>query len=245
TVVGRVVRVRGDSVDLASSVGPIGMSLVNVRSARAVDPEDFREGEYWFPNPNRTRLLFAPTARMLKQGTGYFADHMLFFPAFAAGVTDRVTIGAGMSTIPGVALEDQLFYLTPKVGLVSRKNVDVAVGALLMRPGSEDESLGIAYGVTTLGGPHGGLTAGLGFGYVGARFSDKPVVMLGGDVRLSPRFGLVSENYVVPGAFDGAVTSLGARFFGEKLAVDLGFFRPFSGDEEDTMIPFVGFVVNF
>ena len=38
------------------------------------------EGELRRPDPNRTRLLFAPTGRSLPAGSGYFSVYELFFP---------------------------------------------------------------------------------------------------------------------------------------------------------------------
>ncbi|MEO7521195.1 MAG: hypothetical protein ABIW79_05210, partial [Gemmatimonas sp.] len=70
--------------------------------------------------------------------------------------------------------------------------------------------------------------------------ADSPALMVGGDARLSRRFGIVSENYVFPGELDGALVSLGARFFGEKMAVDFGIVRA-----DETTLPYVGLVVNF
>jgi hypothetical protein len=42
-------------------------------------------GEYKRFDPNNTRLFFAPTARPLKQGQGYFSAYQIFFPFVAIG----------------------------------------------------------------------------------------------------------------------------------------------------------------
>lgn len=78
---------------------------------------------------NQTRLLFGPTGRSLDGGSGYLASHLIFFPSFAYGLTDRVTIGGGFSLIPDVSIDDQLFFVTPKVGLVRSEQLNLAVGA--------------------------------------------------------------------------------------------------------------------
>lgn len=242
---GRVVAVRGDTVIIASTAGTLTLPLVGVTSARPVRPEDIRDGEYWFPNPNTTRLLFAPTGRMLNKGEGYFSDYLIFLPGVAFGVTDRFTIGGGMSVIPGVGIDDQLFYLTPKVGIVTGPDVNIAAGVLILRAGLGDVSnpdAGIVYTVGTFGGSNASLTGGIGYGYSNSGFADSPAVMIGGDVRLSRRFGLVSENYYFKGISDDALVSVGGRFFGEKMAVDFGLVTALGGS---SVVPFVGFVVNF
>lgn len=244
TIFGRVVEARGDAVVVAASIGTLTLRLADVVSARAVRAEDVRNGEYWFPNPNTTRLLFAPTGRMLKQGEGYFSDYLIFFPGVAVGLTDRFTIGGGMSVFPGAGLDEQLFYFTPKVGLVSGPSFNLAAGVLALRAGFSDGdgNAGIVYTVGTYGGANASFTGGLGYGYADGQFADSPAVMIGGDVRLSRRFGLVSENYYFAGISDNALISLGARFFGEKMAVDFGLVGALG---ETEVLPFVGFVVNF
>lgn len=244
---GRVQAVRGDSVVITTGGGSLTIGLERVVSAKMVRAEDIRDGEYWFPNPNTTRLLFAPTGRSLRRGSGYFSDYLVFLPGVAYGITDRVAVGGGMSVIPGVGLDEQLFYLTPKVGIIARENVNVAVGALALRLGlgsgdGVDRDAGIVYTVGTFGNPNASMTAGIGFGYAGGQMEDSPAIMIGGDARLSRRFGLVSENYYFSGLSDNALVSLGGRFFGEKMAVDFGLVGALG---ESDIAPFVGFVVNF
>jgi hypothetical protein len=245
TFMGRVQEVRNDSVFFVSRVGQLTLALADVREATLVREKDMRAGEYWFPNPNTTRLMFAPTGRMLDKGKGYFSDYMVFFPGVAVGVTSQFTIGGGMSLFPGVSPAEQLFYLTPKVGIVASEKVNVAVGALALNvPSSSDGTAGLLYGVSTFGEENGSITLGAGFGFVNGDLSNTPALMFGGDTRVSPRFALVTENYIFPGELDGALVSLGMRFLGEKMAFDLGFVMPV-GASEVFALPFVGFVSNF
>ncbi|MES2521372.1 MAG: hypothetical protein V4617_01650 [Gemmatimonadota bacterium] len=253
TFMGRVIAVRGDTAEMTTSVGTVRFALQDVTRANIVRAADIVNGEYWFPNPNTTRLLFAPTGRMIKKGEGYFSDYMLFFPGVAGGITDRITIGGGMSIFPGLDFDEQIFYVTPKVGIIAREKLNVAVGVLAARTGLGDDdefgdggsnTFGIPYVVSTFGGPNKSVTTGIGYGYANGKLADNPALMFGGDVRLSRRFGLVSENYVFPDAFDGALLSIGARFFGEKMAGDFGLVIP-AGGGDSVVIPYLGLVVNF
>jgi len=244
---GRVRAIQNDSVSFASSVGSLTLALSDVRSATVVRARDIRNGEYWFPNPNRTRLLFAPTGRMLDGGDGYFSNYVLIFPGVAVGLTDKVTIGGGFTIIPGVDLSDQLLYLTPKVGLVATEEINLAIGALITRAGFNDggnDSFGLLYGVGTFGGENASLTTGVGYGYTGNDLARSPLVMIGGDARLTRRLGLVTENYIFPGELEGVLLSLGMRFFGEMMSFDFGLILP-AAPLGGVMFPFVGFVVNF
>src|ERR671910_748837 len=70
-------------------------------------------------NPNATRLLFAPTGRMLEQGEGYFNDTYLLLLSVHGGVTSRFTLGGGMSVVPLANFTDNALYIMPKIGLVA------------------------------------------------------------------------------------------------------------------------------
>jgi len=247
---GRVVGTDGSNeIRFATvSFGVIPVRLSEIESAvpgesgRAADGRE----QVWFPNPNTTRLMFAPTGRQLKAGDGYFSDYLLFFPGFAYGITDLITIGGGMSLIPGVGLDEQIFFITPKFSVLRSKKTNVAVGALVVRVDAADVgTASLLYTVTTLGGPNGSVTGGIGFGAINGEFSGNPALVIGFDKRVSRGFGFVSENYVLPSARDGNMFSLGGRFFGERMAVDIGFFSVPDELDGSLFFPFIGFVRNF
>src|SRR5688572_21282328 len=124
-------------------------------------------------DPNYSRLLFAPTGRPLKKGDGYFSDYELLFPGVAYGLTDNVTLAGGVSVIPGLGLDEQLFYISPKVGFKLGERASVAVGALVAAAGGgegDGESAYIGFAVGTFGGPRRSLTVGLGLGDTSGQF---------------------------------------------------------------------------
>jgi hypothetical protein len=200
-------------------------------------------GEFWRRDPNRTRMLFAPTARPLKTGQGYFSIYEVFFPFVAVGLTDFLSIAGGMTLVPGA--ESQLFYIAPKITPVHVENFDLAAGVLYILIPADSENAGIVYGVSTYGTDKASLTVGLGWGFMGDDFSDKPVLVLGGDVRLSHKTKLITENWILPNS-DVSLVSLGIRFFGESLAADFGLVYPAGEDPEGfPFLPWVGFAYNF
>lgn len=71
------------------------------------------DGTYYRYDPNVTRLFLAPTARPLAKGQGCFSAYQVFFPFLAYGVNDFLTIGGGISLLPGAS--EQLLYVTPKI----------------------------------------------------------------------------------------------------------------------------------
>ena len=176
TIFGRIVTVGADSVSFQTGAGTMQLSVKAIRDVRLISNDDVREGDYWFPNPNSTRLFFAPTGQQLKQGEGYFSDYELFFPGVAVGVTDNISIGGGISLIPASA-SDQIYYVTPKIGFSPSDQVHLAAGVLFA--GTNGGTGGIYYGVGTFGDGNGSVTIGGGYGFAGGKIQSKPVGMLG------------------------------------------------------------------
>jgi hypothetical protein len=240
SLVGRIVSVRADSVDFQTGIGRVPVAIRDIREIKETDANRMHEGQYWFPNPNSTRLFFAPTGQMLKKGEGYFADYELFFPGMAYGVTDNLSIGGGVSLFP-TGLDEQVYYLTPKVGMSFGEQVHVAAGLLLA--GTNGETGGVGYGAGTFGNGDASVTVGLGYGFAGGDIESKPVAMLGGEKRISRRIALVTENYLLPTSDNNLVYSFGVRFMGEKLTTDLAIFNYSSSDIIG--FPYVDFVFKF
>ncbi len=240
SLVGRIVSVRADSVDFQSGIGRVPVAITDIREIRETDPGTMHGGQYWFPNPNATRLFFAPSGRMLKKGEGYFADYELFFPGVAYGVTDNFSIGGGMSLFP-TGLDEQVYYFTPKVGMSVGERVHLAAGLLVA--GTSGGTGGIGYGVGTVGDGDGSATIGLGYGFAGGEIESKPLLLVGGEKRVSRRIALVTENYLLPVSDDNLVYSFGIRFMGEKLTTDLALVNIVGSGIIG--VPYVGFVFKF
>jgi hypothetical protein len=240
TIFGRIVSVSADTVSFQTGAGTMQLSVKAIRDVRQISTDDVREGDYWFPNPNSTRLFFAPTGQQLKQGEGYFSDYELFFPGVAIGVTDNISIGGGISLFPASA-SDQVYYVTPKIGFSPSDKVHLAGGVLFA--GTNGGTGGIYYGVGTFGDGNGSVTVGGGYGFAGGKIQSKPVGMLGAEYRISRRLGIVTENYLLPVADNNVLYSFGFRFMGEKLTTDLALANV-SGSQI-IGVPYVDFVFRF
>lgn len=255
TLIGRITLVSADSVRVVSSAMTATVARREVRTVRAYPASALHDGVLWPENPHATRLLFAPTAIPLRRGEGYFADFWIFFASAATGITDRFTMGAGMSLLPLDNFGDNIFYALPKYTVVSQPRLKVALGALIASVpwssnddgGRRRQSLGILYGVATTGSPESNLTLGAGWGYVGGTLANKPVITVGGQHRATKRIALISENWFVP--FDnggGGFVSYGVRMLGEKIAVDLALGSPVGADTfYFPGIPLLGFAFKF
>jgi hypothetical protein len=244
TIFGRVIAVNSDTVSFqTSSAGTIQLPVASISAVKLIATGDVREGKYWFPNPNSTRLFFAPSGQMLKQGEGYISDYEVFFPGVAIGLTDNLTIGGGFSLFPA-GVDEQVYYFTPKIGFSPSEKVHLATGVLLAGAGGGNGVGGVYYGVGTYGDGNASITLGGGYGFAGGDIESKPVGLIGGEVRVSQRIGLVTENYLLPISDNNLVYSFGIRFMGEKMTTDLALFNV-SGSGSGIGLPFVDFVFRF
>jgi hypothetical protein len=246
TVVGRVIDVRGDSIVVRTQSGQFTVARSAVRNVRERTASRMRGGQYWPADPNSTRLFFAPNASMLGEGEGYFCDIYVFFLCLTAGLHERVTFGGGMSVLPGVDIADNIFYLTPKVGLVTGEKVQVAVGALAGWTGAvrdDATSFGILYGVSTFGTEDQNFSAGIGYAYLDGEIANTPLLLGGVRLRLSRGTAFISENYLLPDS-EGGLLSFGLRFFSERISGDVALLRLMLKDD-DVFLPFVGLAVAF
>ncbi len=229
---------------------PAGLE-VKVPRASIVALENRRPGAFSRRAPNGSRLMFAPTGRPLRRGAGYFSNHYVLFPGMAYGLTDHFTLAGGVSFIPGAGLSDQVLSVAPKLGLYAGDDVALAAGVLYMHVAGNTG--GMAFVVGTKGSPDKSLTCGLGLGYIAAEgehvdFAEHPVLLLGGNIRLSKDLALVSENWFITGgdfALDQQPLGLALRFLGTKLAVDLGVIIIGEVIKEGFPIPWLSFFYAF
>jgi hypothetical protein len=224
----------------------------------------YRNGKYWFRNPNSTRYFFAPSALPLRKGEGYYQNAYIFVNSASVGVTDHFTMGGGFVLNPTFR-DWQVVFLTPKVSFPSQSNVTFGVGAIAvgvfnrqynydqmgMQTASDIETTlaGIAYGVATFGNVERNASVGLGWGFANEEIGPRPVLNLSYMSRIGRKVGVVTENWIfIPNAGDPAVALLsgGVRFFGEKMSVDLAMWVPASRDiDQFIAVPYVDFVIKF
>jgi hypothetical protein len=213
-------------------------------------------GEIWFQDPNRTRYLYAPTGMMLRQGEGYFSQKELFFSSINYGLTDNITVQAG-AIVPAWLLGASGFNFIAgaKVGGSVGDKLHLAAGAQgLVIPGigtGIGGTVGFVFGTATVGTPDAHLSLGVGKPFTltnsGGSLDSTVIATLSGNLRVSQRVALVTENWLFPtfGSTGGQLpmlNSLAVRLFGESWAVDLGGIRvPGLG----IPVPWVDFAYNF
>ncbi len=248
------------------TAGGVAMELPRA-SVEALAPAARQEFEPRPSDSNCTRLLFSPTGRPLGKGEGYFSDHYVVFPGVAYGLTDNLSVGGGLSVVPGLGFRDQLYYGTARVGKQFSERVAVSGGALFARGGEGDtDTLGLGFAVATLGRPDRSLTLGLGVartvseeyypeyargewqGNFRNRASYTPVVMIGGTARVSRRLALVSENWLILGEtfrLSEQPFAVGVRFLGDRLTADAGLIVVGEVIKEGFPVPWLSVSYHF
>ncbi len=230
------------------TLGGVAIDLPRT-SIESVKPRENAEASARPSGSNDTRLLFSPTGRPLPRGAGYFSDHFLVFPGAAYGLTDNLSIGAGVSVIPGLGLSEQLFYVSPRIGKQFSDRVAVSGGVLYARggEGTDNAELGVGFAMATFGGPDKSLTLGLAVP-IGREVSRTPVLIVGGTARLSRNLSLVSENWLVLGEgfkLSEQPFALGVRFLGDRLSADVGLILIGDVVKEGFPVPWVSVSYHF
>lgn len=235
---GRVVRIDGEGIHF-QTVG--GVSVV-LAEADIIGLKHVRgrivDGEFVPSSSVGTRLFFAPTARTLSRGEGYFGVYEVFLPFVQVGVTDRLSVGGGTPLLFGGG-DERPFWFTPKLQITSSETVQTAVGVIHVA--GLDEPLGIAYGVATFGRSDSAVTVGVGYGY--SDDGRAPIIMAGGERRVSRRVALMTENWLWRGGH--GFISAGVRFLGDRLSADVGLLVPLEEGGDLFAFPLVNFVWRF
>ncbi len=211
-----------------------------------------QNGSFLRFDPNYSRLIFGPTGRPLRQGEGYFADYYVFFPSFSYGFTDNFTFMAGMSILPGADLSEQIVYLAPKIGIWAAEDLAFSAGVLYISIFDEGGA-GVAFTSATFGEQDKSFTAGLGLGYLkredgSFEFAEYPIIMLGGNIRVSNSIAFVGESWLILGnnvSMSEQPFAFALRIFGDNLAADVGVILVGEALEDGVVIPWLSIVYNF
>jgi hypothetical protein len=196
-------------------------------------------------NPGISRLFFFPTARTLKAGSGYFSLHEVFFPFISIAAADIIELGGGISIYPEG--DKQYYFLSSKFQLYCSENISASAGLIYLGISKEPDETLLGYGIVTLGNEKMGVTLGYGSNLMPNKKNDlSGLFIVGGDIQISDFIKLISENYLLLEE-EGAtvVYSSGVRFFGENLALDIGFFGAIDSSKGWPFLPWVSFSYNF
>lgn len=229
-------------------LGEVTVQRENIDDMEKIPPGRFRDGEYWYPNPQSTRYFFAPNAIGVPQGEGYYQNAWIFFNNVNYGATENFSIGAGTVPVFLFGAEALPIWVLPKLSISTpQDNLHLAGGAVFGGVlGVEDSGgAGLLYGSATLGDRDHNLTVGLGYGYAGSEFANRPAVNISGMTRVGRTTYLITENYFFPGVEDANLISFGIRWAPENFAVDFGLVRPLADTDGFIGFPWLGVTIPF
>lgn len=252
--IGRIIFEDEEVVQLQTEkFGEIKISRSDIRSMRRLEGTLAQDGSIWVENPQATRYFWAPNGYGLRKGEGYYQNLWVLWNQASVGITDNISIGAGVVPLFLFAGTSTPVWLTPKVSVpIIKDRFNVGGGALVGTVvGEEDMGFGIVYGVSTLGSRDRNITFGLGYGYAAGEWAQSPMINVSGMLRISKNGYLLTENYYISlgGGNEGiSILSLGGRWMIRKVGLDFGLFVPVSEDlttDSFVAFPWLGFSVPF
>jgi len=260
-LVGTVVSEDSTEVVLRTVGGTVVAAPVGQVRRRGPYAGAVRGGRLVRTDPNRTRLMFGPTARSLRRGQGYLAVYELVLPFVAYGPGAGVSLSGGTVFAPGAIFD--VFYVAPKVTVVETTGAALALGTFVVattesrtdcsEDGCEDVE-NVVWGalplvVGTLGSAERAVTVGAGVPVGEGGVGGALLLMLGGELQVSNSVKLLTESYIELGQDQSALLAGGGvRFFGERIAADLGAFLAvdaIGGTDFIPFIPWLGFSYAF
>jgi len=230
-------------------LGEITLFKKDIVKMELLDARKINKGQYWNENPQAARYFWAPNGYGLRKGEGYYQNVWVFFNQVSYGITNNITLGAGIVPLFLFAGASTPVWITPKVSFpLVKDKVNIGVGALLGTViGEEESGFGLLYGMSTFGSRDKNLTVGIGWGYASGEIGQKPTINLSGMIRTSRNWYLITENYYLDFGGGGlGMLSFGARHMFKKLGLDFGLFVPFSTEDiEAIAIPWLGITIPF
>ena len=218
-----------------------------------------KEGELYRTDPNKSMYLFAPSAFPIETGNKYCRDFCVFFPSINYGVNDIISLQAGFVWVPSLKLDQIPIVGSIKATVYQKNKIGLAGGVMYVRipDFSEDNDEfntsgggGFLFATGTYGDRfnHGSLLIGWGYGHSDSDWElmDRPIVVLAGNFRVSNTIAILTENWFPPDLEFGQFPFMVAgRFFGKKIAVDIGAIIILDVLREGMPIPIINFTYHF
>ena len=247
TYIGQVVS--KDSVKVlfkSDKLGEISLLHSDIIRMAPMDTDQMKQDHYWIENPQSTRYFFSPNGYGLKKGEGYYQNIWVLVNSFAIGVSNHVSLGAGVIPLFLFAGAPTPAWITAKVSVPVSKN-RFNLGAGLMAGGVTGVSGGtfaILYGIATIGSKDVNLSLGAGYGMAGESGSGAPMINLNGMWRVGPRGYLLTENYYFSNGSSGSMMlSFGGRTIIREAGLDYGLFFPLVEGAGIVAVPWLGITI--
>jgi hypothetical protein len=240
-----------DSIQFKTqSFGVVTIQKRNLKKMTKVEEKQMVKGEYWFENPQSTRYFFGTNGYSLRAGEGYYQNVWILFNQVAIGITDNLSIGAGIVPLFFFAGTSTPVWITPRFSIpVSKDQFNIGGGALIGTViGENNSGFGVIYGNATIGSRNKNLNVGLGWGYAGSGgLAKSPTITLSSMIRTGKRGYFITENYYIDTGDEKIILiSAGGRRIIKRVSLDFGLIIPFvTGQDIFIAIPWLGIAVPF
>ncbi len=227
---GKLIKRLGDTVVIESAtLGILNLDIKNIKSIESVTADNSQNGNSWFRNIHAPHTYFGPTSFNFRKGEGYYGNILLLINQVGYGFTDNFSISAGgefFSLLDGRL--PSFFYLNPKYSFEVNKNFTLAAGVFILSLNtnfSKDKftTTPIPYAMTTIGNRNNNLSLGVGSLFTNG--SNKNILILSGQGRLTRGISLMTENYFGGGLDFG---TSGFRFMQHDFTSNLGLLYGFN-----------------
>lgn len=255
-LIGKAVAIKNDTAIFnTTATGITEISLSKVEKVKLLEATG-RKNFFWFPNPNPTKYFLSPSAYNLKAGEVYLQNTYVSLNSINIGVTDFLSIGAGIDILSSLfsSGSDPVYFLTTKAGFKAADKLNIGGGFLYSKlPGKNNRgkrySANVLYGVTTYGNTNHNITLGAGADLSKSDYSGRPIITMGGMLRVGRNLSLITENWIIPQRELSQINyySGGIRIFWEHINMDFGILTDNKKNSEDfnQFLPYVDFGVKF
>ncbi|MCJ7801960.1 MAG: hypothetical protein MUP82_06345, partial [Candidatus Marinimicrobia bacterium] len=172
---------------------------------------------------------------------------------------NSISLQAGFVWVPSFKLDNIPLIGSIKATVFQKEKFGLAGGVMYIRipdfsDNNDDFSTsgggGFLFATGTYGDRfnHGSLLIGWGYGHSNGDWElmDRPIVVLAGNFRVSNTIAIVTENWFPPDLEFGQFPFMVAgRFFGKRIAVDIGAIIILDVLSEGMPIPIINFTYHF
>ena len=206
-IYGEFVKTTNANIIVTDDTGEeVYIPKVMIAQRHVANEENYKDGEYFFPNLHDTRYFFSPSAFGLEKGEGYYSSSYYIAWQFQYGISDNLSIGGGtVGILPAT--------VNLKYSWEIQENLNGAIGwfyvgdELFVNDGI-GSILNMPYAVLTKGNKEHNITFGLSYNLAKPFFDDeinyeqgfreeRLVLNMGAISRLSRRFSFVFEGWLL------------------------------------------------
>ncbi len=246
------------------SLAKFEIPISNIRKIDEIESPTYKNGEYWFENPNASRYFYSSSAINLREGEAYYQNTYVFLNSFGIGISDHLSVSGGIEffTTVGSLGDDDFspgYFVSPKLSFDVAENLHLGVGYFYSRMNTifGNYRSGYLYGVATLGNKSSNYSLTIGWNGSRLDFNKEPIIGFSATMRVTKGVALITDNLVLPTyninhyTHDSEIKyfpnfSYGIRFFGKKLAFDLALINnPEIVQKSAIGYPLINFVINF